>query len=108
MVSGSVGLRVANVTCPEWNPRALKKIIRQCLSLNASDRPSPLDCLDEICSEIEHKYDYSIRETLKSWRMPAAGVSSIAADEHIAWAAPESVKLGEQQTSKSRSILRVD
>ena len=95
----------------EWDlsgvesPR-LEKFILQCLSLNAIDRPSPLDCLDEICSEIEHKYGYSIMETLKSWRMPAAGVSSIAADEHIAWAAPESVKLGEQQTSKSKEHLK--
>lgn len=86
------------------SPR-LKEVILQCLKPNANDRPTPSYCLNEICSEIEQTCGHSIAATLDLWRRPADGVSPIAEDEHAAWAAAESIKLDEQQTSTSRKHL---
>lgn len=86
------------------SPR-LKETIFQCLRPNADERPTPSYCLNEICIEIEKISGHSIAATLELWRRPAIGTSVIAEDEHIAWAAAESIKLDEQQTSKSRKYL---
>jgi len=83
------------------SPR-LKEIILQCLRPNANERPTPSYCLNEICIEIEQVCGHSIAATLELWRRSA---SPIAEDEHAAWAAAESIKLDQKQTSTSQKHL---
>jgi hypothetical protein len=83
----------------------LREMILQCLRPNAAERPTPSCCLNEICNEIQRVCGYSITATLELWRRPAIGDGPIAQDEHAAWAAAQSIKLDEQQTSISRKHL---
>jgi serine/threonine protein kinase len=80
------------------SPR-IRELIEQCLSANASDRPTPLYCLTEICNEIEEAYGYSIAPILELWRRRAG---QFQADENAAWAARHSRMLDETQISASR------
>jgi serine/threonine protein kinase len=84
------------------NSKRLKKLILNCLSGDPALRPTPEKCINEICSELQEKYGQNIAPTLELWNKK---ISTIAEYEHSAWAATQSINLGDQEAIHTREKL---
>lgn len=81
----------------------LQKLILKCLAYHHEDRPTPEECLSEICAELRETYDQDIGPTLQLWnerKLPAISVY-----QRAAWVALQASDLGGQEAKRSRENI---
>jgi len=78
----------------------LRNLIKRSLVSEPEGRPSPQECLSVICEELRLAYGHEIEQTLGLWRASATG-DSISDDEHVAWAARQTLVLGLTEVHRS-------
>ncbi|TAJ77601.1 MAG: protein kinase family protein [Gallionellaceae bacterium] len=78
----------------------IRTMILRCLNLDPAARPDANECLGEICAELKETYCLDIAQALAAWRKPI--FESVAAqNEHQAWAANNSIRLGSSEVIRS-------
>jgi serine/threonine protein kinase len=81
----------------DLQPPGLQRIVERCLDPCPDSRPDALEFLNEICAELKSTYDLDIAGTLRLWRLD----HPVAQNEHYAWAAVQSQRLGADQSRVS-------
>lgn len=78
----------------------IRTMILRCLDPDPAARPDANECLGEICDELKENYHIDIEQTLAAWREPI--FDSVAAqNDHQAWAANNSNRLGPSEVIRS-------
>jgi len=82
----------------------IRTMILNCLDSDAATRPDANECLSAICAELKETYHIDIAQTLAAWRKPI--FDSVAAqNDHQAWAANNSIRLGSSEVVRSLEQL---
>ena len=82
----------------------IRTMIRRCLYPEPAERPDANECLSEICAELKETYQLDIEQTLAAWREPIFD-SVTAQNDHQAWAANNSIRLGTSEVIRSLEQL---
>lgn len=104
---GSEGKWKRCVETGDWNLNEissdrLRQLIMKCLQVSPESRPTPDECVGEICSELLEIYGQDIAPTLQLWNEQS---SPIAENEHIGWAATQTIGLGVDEEKRSGDVL---
>ena len=83
----------------------IRSLIERCLHADPKNRPTPHECLHEICAELREAHGLEIEPTLALWRAPLVDAPPIAEDEHAAWAAAQWIGPGGAEARRSREQL---
>lgn len=78
----------------------MRNMILRCLNPDPDARPDANECLSEICAELKETYHIDIEQTLAAWRKPIFD-SVTAQNDHQAWAANNSIRLGPSEVIRS-------
>jgi serine/threonine protein kinase len=81
---------------------SLREMIRRCLDPDPGKRPTPEECLEDICRELEISHGIAVGPTLSVWRNPQSVIEDI---EHAASANVRSADLGPTQALQLRLDL---
>jgi hypothetical protein len=86
------------------SPR-LQRVVERCLDPCPDSRPDAQEFLNEMCAELKLTYDLDVAQTLNLWRSDAYGDDPLAQNEHYAWAAAQSQRLGTKESADSREDI---
>jgi serine/threonine protein kinase len=91
------------------SPR-LHRIIERCLDPMPDSRPSATEFLEELCTELKCGYSIDVVQTLILWRSRIFGDNIVAKHDYEAWAAVQSLRLGEleKQTSLQQIAKKME
>ncbi len=80
----------------------LRRLVSICLDSDPDKRPSPAECLHEICTELSDQHSVRVLETLDLWSRERSAIESA---EHSAWAAAQVIDLSTAEVAKEESAL---
>jgi hypothetical protein len=76
--------------------KAIRELVKACVNFVPENRPTAVECIGEICRELERHHGQPIIQLLEQWRKEPTRVQEA---EHISWAAPRAAALSAFQAS---------